>query len=77
VFAAATRWTTPTLLMWAGADRCVAPHGSERLAQAAPTEVLTARAWPELYHEIFHEPEKARVLQTLTDWLAEFVRRRR
>ncbi|MEE8617491.1 MAG: alpha/beta fold hydrolase, partial [Roseateles sp.] len=27
VIAAAPRWTLPTLLMWAGADRCVAPRG--------------------------------------------------
>jgi alpha-beta hydrolase superfamily lysophospholipase len=69
VLAAAPGWTVPTLLMWAGADRCVAPAGSERLAAALPREQVTARAWPGLAHEIFHEPEREEVLVTLDSWL--------
>jgi alpha-beta hydrolase superfamily lysophospholipase len=65
----APRWAVPTLLMWAGADRCVAPRGSEAFAAAAPAQVLATRPWPGLYHEIFNEPEKAEVLGVLTDWL--------
>jgi alpha-beta hydrolase superfamily lysophospholipase len=65
----APRWAVPTLLMWAGADRCVAPRGSEAFAAAAPPEALATRPWPELYHEIFNEPEKAEVLGVLTEWL--------
>ncbi|HEY9028964.1 MAG TPA: lysophospholipase, partial [Burkholderiaceae bacterium] len=49
VIAAAPRWKTPTLLMWAGADRCVAPAGSAAFAAAAPREVVTAREWPGLF----------------------------
>lgn len=69
VIADAPRWALPTLLMWAGADRCVAPRGSEAFAAAAPAHVLATRPWPGLYHEIFNEPEKAEVLGALTDWL--------
>jgi alpha-beta hydrolase superfamily lysophospholipase len=69
VLQAAPRWTLPTLLMWAGADRCVAPAGSARMAATAPPAVLTAREWPGLFHEIFNEPESGQVLRTLTDWL--------
>lgn len=69
VIADAPRWTLPTLLMWAGADRCVAPRGSEAFAAAAPASVLATRPWPGLAHEIFNEPEQAQVLATLTDWL--------
>jgi len=65
----APRWALPTLLMWGGADRCVAPRGSEAFAAAAPPEALATRPWPELYHEIFNEPEKAKVLAVLTEWL--------
>ncbi|RZJ07794.1 MAG: alpha/beta hydrolase [Rubrivivax sp.] len=65
----APRWTVRTLLMWAGADRCVAPRGSEAFAAAAPAHVVATRPWLELYHEIFNEPEKADVLATLTGWL--------
>ena len=66
----APRWQLPTLLMWAGADRCVAPRGSEAFAAAAPAHVVATRPWPGLYHEIFNEPEKAEVLAVLTDWLS-------
>jgi alpha-beta hydrolase superfamily lysophospholipase len=69
VIADAPRWVLPTLLMWAGADRCVAPRGSEAFAAAAPAQVVATRPWPALYHEIFNEPEKAEVIGVLTDWL--------
>jgi alpha-beta hydrolase superfamily lysophospholipase len=73
VIAAAPRWTTPTLLMWAGADRCVAPAGSATFAARAPRDVVTVREWPGLFHEIFNEPEQGAVLQALDDWLAAKV----
>jgi alpha-beta hydrolase superfamily lysophospholipase len=68
----APQWALPTLLLWAGADRCVAPAGSARFAAAAPQSVLTAQVYPDLFHEIFNEPERAQVLKRLTDWLPGF-----
>ncbi len=68
----APRWRTPTLLMWAQADRCVAPAGSAAFAAASPPAVVTAHGWPGLYHEIFNEPERELVEQRLTDWIARF-----
>jgi alpha-beta hydrolase superfamily lysophospholipase len=73
VIAAAPRWKTPTLLMWAGADRCVAPAGSAAFAAAAPADVVTTRAWPGLFHEIFNEPEQEQVLSALDAWLGTAV----
>lgn len=67
--ACAARWPTPTLLMWAGADRCVPPAGSEAFAAAAPPGVVTPAPWPGLFHELFNEPERAQVLQRLGEWL--------
>jgi alpha-beta hydrolase superfamily lysophospholipase len=69
VQAAAPRWNTPTLLMWAGADRCVAPQGSARFAKAALPAFLTARPFGAMFHEIFNEPERAEVLAQLIRWL--------
>lgn len=69
VVAAAPRWRVPTLVMWAGADRCVSPAGSAAFAAAAPAGVVTAREWPGLFHEIFNEPEQQEVLQHLGAWL--------
>jgi alpha-beta hydrolase superfamily lysophospholipase len=64
-------WRVPTLLLWAGADRCVAPRGSAAFAQAAPPGMVQAQVFPALYHEIFNEPERAQVLERLLAWLAQ------
>ncbi len=68
----AARWNTPTLLMWAGADRCVAPAGSATFASRAPAAFVTAREFPVLFHEIFNEPERRTVIRQLTAWLQRF-----
>lgn len=65
----APTWTTPTLLMWAGADRIVAPRGSAAFAAAAPAAMLYARCFADLAHEIFNEPERAEVVAELLRWL--------
>ena len=69
VRALAARWRVPTLLLWAGADRCVAPAGSAAFAAAAPAAVVQHRCFDGLAHEIFNEPERERVLKRLGDWL--------
>ena len=70
----ANSWRVPTLLMWAGADRCVAPSGSAGFTAAAPPDLVTGRAFGGLYHEIFNEPERAEVIGTLLAWLDERIR---
>jgi len=69
----AARWTVPTLLLYAGADRCVAPRGSAAFAAAAPPAVLQSRCYDGLAHEIFNEPEQARVLTDLTSGLSTLL----
>jgi alpha-beta hydrolase superfamily lysophospholipase len=66
----APHWTLPTLLLYAGSDRCVAPAGSAAFAAAAPSAVLEAREFKPLFHEIFNEPEQAEVFAALGAWLA-------
>ena len=65
----APRWRVPTLLLWAGSDRCVAPAGSAAFAAAAPPGVVEAQVFEPLFHEIFNEPEQAQVFARLRDWL--------
>ena len=65
----APQWATPTLLLYAGADRCVAPRGSDAFAAAAPPAVLQTQRYDGFAHEIFNEPGQARVLADLTTWL--------
>lgn len=69
VLSSAPQWTVPTLLMWAGSDRCVAPRGSAAFAAAAPPAVVQSQVFAPLYHEIFNEPERAQVLARLHAWL--------
>ena len=73
--AAAARWRTPTLLMYAGADRLVNPAGSRAFAQqaASSTKVksgtLTVKCFDRLYHEIFNETDAVPVFDALKAWL--------
>jgi alpha-beta hydrolase superfamily lysophospholipase len=66
----AARWPVPTLLLYAGADRCVAPAGSAAFAAAASQSVVARREFPVLFHEIFNEPEQGQVFDVLRPWLA-------
>jgi alpha-beta hydrolase superfamily lysophospholipase len=65
----AAAWTMPTLPVYAGADRCVAPAGSAAFAAAAPRAWLTHTCYPQMAHEIFNEPEREQPLAQLTRWL--------
>jgi alpha-beta hydrolase superfamily lysophospholipase len=75
VVAAAASWKTPTLLMYAGADRLVNPMGSEAFARLANTSkavkpgTVTAKRFDGCYHELFNEPEVAPVFDLLKSWL--------
>jgi len=65
----ASSWTVPTLLMYAGDDRLVAPQGSHDFAAAAPTAVVTTHCFEGLYHEIFNELDATPVFAALSKWL--------
>lgn len=57
VRAAAARWPTPTLLLYAGDDRAVDPAGSREFAAAAADSMVRAQCFAAMYHEIFNEPD--------------------
>lgn len=65
----AAEWVVPTLLMWAGGDRCVDPRGSQAFADEAPGAVVQHQVFERLYHEIFNEPEREQVYARLQAWL--------
>lgn len=67
--AAAANWKTPTLLMFAGQDKLVAPAGSRAFAAKAPKNVVTATCFEALYHEIFNELDAEPVFAELKNWL--------
>lgn len=71
---AASRWRTPTLLMYAGADRLVNPAGSREFAARATASgvapgLVRARCFEGLYHELFNELDADTVFETLKTWL--------
>ncbi len=67
--AAAPQWFTPTLLLYAGADALVSPAGSRAFAAAAPSKWVRARCFNEMYHEIFNDPDRAQVFDSMKAWL--------
>jgi alpha-beta hydrolase superfamily lysophospholipase len=67
--ALASRWSVPTLLLYAGADHVVNPAGSRAFAAAAPKSVVSARCFDTLFHEIFNELESEPVFAELKSWL--------
>jgi alpha-beta hydrolase superfamily lysophospholipase len=68
--AAAAQWSTPTLLVYAGADQLVSPAGSRAFAKAAPPKLVQSYCFDEMYHEILNDPERAQVLAVIKRWLA-------
>lgn len=69
--ALAASWQVPTLLLYAGADKLVNPAGSRAFAAAAPKQVVSARCFETLYHEIFNELDAEPVFAELKKWLDE------
>jgi alpha-beta hydrolase superfamily lysophospholipase len=67
--ALAPHWHVPTLLLYAGADKLVNPAGSRAFAAQAPPQVVTARCFEGLYHEIFNELQPEPVFAALRQWL--------
>ena len=73
--AAAAHWSTPTLLMYAGADRLVNPAGSRAFAENAANSpavkpgTVTVKCFEGLFHEIFNEVDATPVFDTLRVWL--------
>ena len=65
--------TLPLLVMHGAADAMTAPEGSKVFHQAIASEDKSLRIYPELYHEIFNEPERETVLEELSSWILQRV----
>jgi alpha-beta hydrolase superfamily lysophospholipase len=70
--AAAGRLTVPTLMQVVGQDRIVSTEVS--LAFAAESKAIEVRRYEGLYHELFLEPERDRVIADLRDWVVARAR---
>lgn len=60
----------PLLLQQGADDEVVDPAGMRRLEAASGSPDQTVHWYEGLWHEIYHEPERARPLEDLRSWLA-------
>jgi alpha-beta hydrolase superfamily lysophospholipase len=59
----------PLLVVHGSEDSLVRASGSERLVDCVGSEDVHLKIYPELYHEVFNEPEQDRVLDDVTAWI--------
>ncbi|MBV9514640.1 MAG: lysophospholipase [Mycobacteriaceae bacterium] len=65
----AAKLTAPLLIVHGEDDRLVSVEGSRMLAGNAASEEVALKVYPGLFHEVFNEPEKDRVLDDVTSWI--------
>ena len=69
VMSGASTITLPTLVCHGGADTMADPKGSEAFVAAITASDKTLTIFPELYHEIFNEPEGDDIVAVYCDWI--------
>ena len=65
----ADSWKVPTLLLYSGTDKLVRAKSSDLFAECAPSHLVEAHCFKDMYHEILNDPEKEKVLTILVRWL--------
>jgi acylglycerol lipase len=63
----------PFMVVQGGEDRLVDPAGAQMLYDKASSKDKTIKIYEGLHHEVFNEPERARVLKDVETWLAAHV----
>lgn len=61
--------TLPFIVVQGSGDKLVNPAGAQMLYDKAGSKDRTIHVYEGLYHEVFNEPEKARVLKDVETWL--------
>lgn len=69
----AARLTAPLLIVHGEKDRLINVEGSRILAENAASADVELKIYPGLYHEVFNEPEKDRVLDDVVAWIEVHV----
>ncbi|MCX2931830.1 lysophospholipase [Mycobacterium sp. CVI_P3] len=65
----ARRLSAPLLVVHGAEDALVPAGGSELLVDCVGSADVHLKVYPELYHEVFNEPERDRVLDDVTAWI--------
>lgn len=61
--------TAPLLVVHGEDDQLVSAEGSRRLVECVGSTDVELKVYPELYHEVFNEPEREQVLDDVVDWI--------
>ena len=61
----------PVLMLHGGADALVDAQGTREFAKTLEVPGSDLRIYPELFHEIFNEPEQEAVFADVLAWLEE------
>ncbi len=65
----ARQLAAPLLVVHGAEDALVPASGSELLVDCVGSADVHLKVYPELYHEVFNEPERDRVLDDVTAWI--------
>ena len=65
----ASALTAPLLVVHGEQDKLIPVAGSRHLLECVASEDAHLKVYPELYHEVFNEPEKTLVLDDVTSWI--------
>jgi alpha-beta hydrolase superfamily lysophospholipase len=65
--------TLPLLIMHGESDSMTAPDGSRFLHDSVSSTDKTLKLYPELFHEIFNEPEREQIIAELLTWFDQRV----
>ena len=57
------------LVVHGSEDSLIPAAGSERLVDCLASEDVHLKIYPGLYHEVFNEPERDRVLDDVVSWI--------
>ncbi|WP_197375786.1 alpha/beta hydrolase [Mycolicibacterium baixiangningiae] len=61
--------TAPLLVVHGQEDRLIPVEGSHRLVECVASQDVHLKVYPDLFHEVFNEPERALVLDDVTSWI--------
>ena len=61
--------TAPLLVVHGGQDKLIPVAGSRVLVECVGSTDVNLKVYPELYHEVFNEPERELVLDDVVSWI--------
>lgn len=61
--------TAPLLVVHGGQDSLILVAGSRRLVECVGSSDVNLKVYPELFHEVFNEPERELVLDDVVSWI--------